>query len=249
MMFNINKIFFILSFLFVATSIISWAQEIKEYKMTKVASKEDIKFFFQLDKSNFVEGFSTNAEQLKRLDEIMADENALVGVDSLVLVAAASIDGNEQSNGILAKNRAQAVKELLQKRYSKIAPELLRTQSIAEDWTGLRALIVDDANFPHKAEVLKVVDNDREPDTKEWLLKTMKNKIVWNYLKVNILPKTRYGASVVLYSNIDRQKKTELIRRDTIYLQDTLRFVDTIRVDMRARKFRKSYDDVETLEK
>ena len=214
------------------------------------SAEEGIKFFFEIDKFVFDKSFSTNAEQLRRLDEIMADENALVGLDSLQLVAAASLDGNEHKNAILAANRVETIKKLLLSRYTKVTPQLVHTKSIAEEWVEFRAMIEKDDNMPYKAEVLKAIDSNREPDTKEWIIKTMKNREVWDYLKIHTLPQGRYGASLVFYYNINRKKIIEELKRpteirylqDTIKEQDTLMVTDTIRVNMSVRKFKKNYD-------
>ena len=221
-----------------------------EASAQNVSKKEDIKFFFEINRFDFKDTFSTNAEQLRILDGIMADENALVGLDSLQVVATASLDGNVRKNGILAINRGKAIKSLLLGRYSKIMPGLVRSTSVAEEWVEFRAMIESDDNVPYKAEVIRLLDSKREVDAKEWVLRTMKSGVVWDYLKSHILPKGRYGASIVFYYNINRKemiqaldKKKEVIYlRDTIITRDTLRVVDTIRVDMRIRKFKKNYD-------
>ena len=213
---------------------------------------QNLKFFFKINQYDFEADFSTNTEQLRILQNIMAHENSLVGLDSLHIIAAASLDGDLAENDILAANRARVVKELLLSKYPKIKPELVHSKSIAEEWIGFRKMIERDDNLPFKTEVIKVVDGVGLPDEKERVLKTMKNGKVWDYLKVHILPKCRYGASLVFYYNVNRDEtirepkkpKEVIYQQDTIVTIDTLRFVDTVRVDMSLRKFKKTYEVV-----
>ena len=212
--------------------------------------EENIKFFFEIDRFEFDSVFSVNASQLRHLDEVMADGSVLQGLDSLNIIAAASLDGNLQKNTTLAANRAKTIKELLISRYPKIDPNIVQAKSIEEEWDGFRALVEADDNVPYKEEVLKVINGDREPDAKEWLLRTMKNCQVWDYLKLHILPKGRYGASVVFFYNAKSKDMASLRPKpakihyvqDTIVFRDTLMVVDTIDVDMRTLKFKRKYD-------
>ncbi len=218
-MFNIKYIYIALLLLFVTTTM-SWAQDGKEYKETRVSGEEKIKFFFRLDSHDFDETFGGNERELIKLDSIMSADHALVGLDSLGLMATASIDGLERHNAALSERRAETMKRVLTERYPQIKEDLLTTAFVPENWVDLRADIVNETNMPYREEVLKVIDSDREADAKEWLLKRMKNGEVWKYLKNYILPRQRYGGSMVFFYNIHRG---ELIRQietpvvDTVY--------------------------------
>ncbi len=195
-------------------------QEIVNYEDRRLDSQEDIKFYFKLNSSVFEPDFSTNQEQIKQLDKVMQQEDVTLGLDSLILTATASIDGLEKNNDVLARKRAVSVKDFLSKRYEALNSELLQTKHQAEDWAGLRKLVVEDDNVPFKDEVMKVIDdNSRTLDSKEWVLKRMHGGKPWAYLKSNILPKLRYGASVVFFYNVETLRKItyqEVIVTDTI---------------------------------
>ncbi len=219
------------------------------YLDKKTGLKEDIKFYFRIDSHIFESEFDQNKAELERLDKIIAEDNAFVELDSLILYASASIDGTESHNEILAEKRAETIKNLMLKRYPKIKPEDFVVKHKAEDWEGLRALISEDKQMPYKSEVLAIIDDaTRTADEREQLLKSIHEKEIWEYLKENILPKSRFGASLIFYYNIEREKlinqtNEEIISyvRDTIFIRDTLRITDSIVVrDVRKRKFFKT---------
>ena len=198
---------------------------------TQIKEEEGIRFFFRLDISEFDPHFSSNYEQLKRLDELISDKNALVGLDSLVLYAAASIDGRYINNERLAKARAATIKRMMIERYPSIKPEFIRTRHVAEEWEGLRRAIVEDPHVPYRKELIALIDGKREADNKEWVIKNLHNKVPWDYLRLHILPRQRYGASVVFHYNIERQRLIESLEKPEpiqIHYTDTVRLEDVI---------------------
>ena len=213
-----------------------WAQEQVEYREKKVSGEERIRFFFRINSHDFDGDFSSNRAELTKLDSIMSADHALVGLDSLELIATASIDGKEQNNASLSERRAKTMKSVLTQRYPQIDGDLLTAVSIPENWADLRASIVEDNNMPYRNEALDIIDSDRTADVKEWLLKKLRGGVAWKYLKDHILPNQRYGASMVFFYNIHRERlirekikpvidtvyKEPFIIRDTVVLRDTV---------------------------
>ncbi len=194
------------------------------------ANQGDIKLYFRINSYKVEPNFSENAEQLALLDSIMSKRDVTVGLDSMVLVATASVDGNEEFNRKLAENRANSVKAFLAERYPQLSDMPFKATFFPEDWAGLRRLVKEDLNVPYRTEVLEVIDDTkRAADNKEWLLKTMYDRKPWNYLVANILPKLRYGASVLFYYNVDVlrriayeeeviETKIEIPQQDTVII-------------------------------
>ncbi len=209
-------------------------EEIVTFEDKRTDAQEDIKFFFRINSFKFEEDFSSNPQQISRLDQMMSRSDVTVGLDSLVLAATASIDGSESFNETLAKNRANSVKSFLTDRYPLMKSDLLNTRYFAEDWEGLRKLVAEDSNVPYQQEVLKVIDDKRRSnDNREWVLKTLRGGKPWEYLKVHILPKLRYGASVVFYYNVETLRKLSYkntIITDTVRIKPEVLPVDTAKV-------------------
>ncbi len=183
-------------------------QEVVTFESIKKKDKGDIKFYFEISSYIFDEKFSSNPEEISALDSIMKKGDVTVGLDSIVLFGTASIDGKEENNIVIAKNRSESVRTFLLNRYSQISPDIVKTQYIGEDWQGLRELVAADNNVPFKSDVLKIIDStNRSADTREWLLKNSMNSVPWNYLKTHTFPKQRYGASVVFHYDIEKIKR------------------------------------------
>ena len=175
----------------------------------RTIKEEKLEFLFQIGKTSFDASYATNKKQLAHLDELMNSKNALVGLDSLVVLASSSIDGGYANNERIARERSQAMKRTFENRYPDMSDRFLHTQYIAEDWDGFRRAIIDDLNVPYRNEILKIIDSRREPDNKEWVIKTLDNRRPWAYLQKNIFPKQRYGASASFHYNIEREKMIE----------------------------------------
>ncbi len=196
--------------------------EVITYRDSIVDGEQDIQFYFRLDSSTLDKSFSTNAAQIAALDSIMQAEDVMIGLDSILINAAASIDGPKDRNATLAMNRSQSVKDFLSERYPQMNPDLIQTRFIAEDWAMLREAVVADPNIPHKDDVLRIIDDKRrEDDNREWVLKTLHSGGPWEYMKLNILPELRYGASLMFYYQVEKQRivtQKDIITVDTVII-------------------------------
>ncbi len=203
----------------------------------KTSDKGDIKIFFRINSSQVELEFEDNEKSISQLDSIMSRGDLTIGLDSLVLVATASIDGVERRNSELAQRRAESVREFLVSRYPQLSDMPFKSTFTAEDWQGLRQMVEADTNFQHKSEVLRIIDDSkRSADNKEWYLKTMRGGETWSYLKKYILPKLRYGASVLFYYNIEKREKIlyhKEIVVDTIpIVRDSSNFIIAIKTNL-----------------
>ena len=88
-------------------------------------------------------------------------------------------------------------------------PNLLRTQSLAEDWAELRRLVVADTLLTRKEELLAVIDSDIAPDSREWRLR-LKYPREYDRLRKVLYPQMR---AVDFRFNLHRRG----MRQDTVY--------------------------------
>ncbi len=202
-------------------------QEVVTIDEVKEDKSGNIKLHFRINSYFFEPDFSNNAYELQRIDSIMQNEDLLFGLDSVVIRATASLDGLETNNATLAANRAKTVKRILSTRYEDIDSAMIRTHSIAEDWNEFREMVVADLKIPYRAEVLRIIDDNRRTlDAKEWLLRTMYKRATWNYLAKNIFPRLRYGASVVLYYNINKiesRRLEDVVTIDSVLIEEPVK--------------------------
>ena len=108
----------------------------------------------------------------------------------------ASPESPYDNNARLASGRTQAVKQYVNELYD-FAPEFISTSYEPEDWEGLRRF-VENSSIPHKKEILAIIDSGREPDNKEWKIKS-EYKEDYRYLLDNCYPYLRHSDYVVEY--------------------------------------------------
>ncbi len=202
----------------------------------------DVKLMFPINSPVLDYNFNENNYEIQKLDEIFSDRTSLFGLDSLEIIATASIDGPYEANARLSQARAESVVEFLSGRYSSIHPELLKSRNIPEDWNGLREGIIN-SDVPNKTEVLEIVDSLTLSDSeKESRLRRLAGGSVWIYLSENVLPNQRYGASVVFYYDIEKRNTILRTIRDTVTIRDTITLiqVDTVAIEKpRCEKYTK----------
>lgn len=159
-------------------------------------------------------------------------------IDSITLRATSSPEGSWSLNKRLARERAEALRRVLVSEFRtlydslKVAanytldergrvvaeqaddglpdlPNLLRTQSLAEDWAELRRLVVADTLLTRKEELLAVIDSDIAPDSREWRLR-LKYPREYDRLRKVLYPQMR---AVDFRFNLHRRG----MRQDTVY--------------------------------
>ena len=105
----------------------------------------------------------------------------------------ASIDGPEELNNRLARERAEKMKGTLLD-HLPIHPANIKTSYIGEDWPLFRQLVSDDSAIPAQGELLGIIDGGGTPAEKEARIRKMNGGVTWRYLAKNILPKMRYAS-------------------------------------------------------
>ena len=82
----------------------------------------------------------------------------------------ASPEGPRDINSALAKGRTEAVRNYIAGSYG-LPDTLFELESEPENWEGFRNF-VDASSLPHRTEILEIMDGDRSPDDKEWMIKS-----------------------------------------------------------------------------
>ena len=101
---------------------------------------------------------------------------ASVRNDKDITITAVSIKGFASpespysNNTRLAKGRTEALKKYVSNLY-KFPAGFISTSYEPENWEGLRKF-VEASNLEHRDEIIALIDGPREPDNKEWKLKS-----------------------------------------------------------------------------
>ena len=106
---------------------------------------------------------------LSTIDTLKSDGD--IEIKSLAIKGFASPESPYENNTRLAKGRTQALKEYVSALYH-FPENFILTSYEPENWEGLKEY-VQASSISHKQEILDIIDiTDRDPDTKEWILKS-----------------------------------------------------------------------------
>ena len=178
------------------SSMLSFADTTTRYKIKiieKYATVQDRNYIqFRLNDTHVLDSLGRNAAELDKIRTRMA---GLIGqreffVDSIVLTASASPEGRYARNSTLAQGRAHALKGYLRKCIGPQVDTLMQIRWIAEDWHELTTRLRSDENLQHRAEILKLIDTDSDPDRRERTIRELYPQD-YQYLKESVYPSLR----------------------------------------------------------
>ena len=93
--------------------------------------------------------------------------------DSLLILSTASPDGGYEFNKRLAKNRAASTEKLLLEMFPEFKNANIKVEHLEEDWDGLKQVLLAHPDFPQRDEMLKVIDDDNDLQSKEQRLRAL----------------------------------------------------------------------------
>ncbi|MBO7299992.1 MAG: DUF3868 domain-containing protein [Tidjanibacter sp.] len=128
------------------------------------------------------------------IDSVKNDKD--VTIKSVFIKGHASPESPYSNNTYLAKGRTEALKEYVEGLYH-FGEGFIKTDFEPEDWAGLEKY-VEASTLPHKAEILAAIRSNREPDNKEWFIKS-NWKQEYNYLLENCYPALRHSDYTIEY--------------------------------------------------
>ena len=207
------------------SSMLSFADTTTRYKIKiieKYATVQDRNYIqFRLNDTHVLDSLGRNAAELDKIRTRMAGliSQREFFVDSIVLTASASPEGRYARNRTLAQGRAHALKSYLCKCIGPQVDTLLRIRWIAEDWHELTTRIRSDENLQHRAEILKLIDTDSDPDRRERTIRELYPQD-YQYLKESVYPSLRAVTMRYDLRRVGMIKDTIHTREvDTAYMQ------------------------------
>lgn len=130
------------------------------------------------------------------IDTLKSDGD--IEIKSLSIKGFASPESPYENNTMLAMGRTKALKEYVSELYHFPANFIL-TSYEPENWEGLREYVLA-SSISHKQEILDIIDiTDRDPDTKEWILKS-RYPSEYNFLLANCYPALRRSDYMIEYT-------------------------------------------------
>lgn len=178
---------------YLVSSMLSFVDTTTHYKIKvihKYATVQDRNYIqFPVNDTRILDTLGGNACQLDQIETRMKgliDQQEFF-VDSIVLTASASPEGNYIRNRTLAQGRAYALKRFLRKKIGSQLDTLLRVRWVAEDWQELAARIRNEEKVAHRDEMLKLIDSQKDPDRRECELRD-RFPADYRYLKESVYP-------------------------------------------------------------
>lgn len=158
---------------YMVSSMLSFVDTLPRYRIKvvdKYVTVNDRNYIqFRTNDARVVDTLGDNGRQLDKITVLMAQ---LVGqeefyVDTITLTASSSPEGHYARNNALARERAQALKHYLTRRYGRSIDTMLTVKWIAEDWDALTARVKGDQKIRHRDEILALIRSEKNPDKRE----------------------------------------------------------------------------------
>ena len=145
---------------------------------------------FQAGKSDVVPKYQNNESELAKIratiDSVRVDEDIVI--TQIALKGYSSPDGAYKKNDELARRRTEAIRDYVGGLYG-LPGDLFRTESVAENWEGLRATVVSSDKLANREKILEIIDSDADPDRKEARIKAFSKD--YRYLSKEVFPLLR----------------------------------------------------------
>lgn len=122
--------------------------------------------------------------------------NADITIKSIYIKGFASPESPYANNTRLAKGRTEALKEYVEALYH-FGEGFIKTDFEPEDWAGLEDYVMA-SSLQHKDEILQAIRSDRDPDTREWIIKS-RWKEDYRFLLENCYPALRHSDYTIEY--------------------------------------------------
>lgn len=132
---------------------------------------------------------------VNEIDSLRAGgDNTVLGI---TVTGYSSPEGSYQSNDIIAKRRAEALKKFLSTKYNSTLVEI-RTEWVAEDWDRL-ADLVRASDMADKDKILDIIDNVDIFKGRENKIRLLSGGKSWAYMLKEFFPKLRCAACRIGY--------------------------------------------------
>lgn len=129
------------------------------------------------------------------IDSVRNDKD--ITIKSIAIKGFASPEGSYSNNELLAQGRTEALREYVENLY-KFEEGFITTSYEPEDWAGFEKFVAE-SDIEHKEEILAAIHSDREPDNKEWYIKS-NWKTDYEYLLTHCYPALRHSDYTIEYT-------------------------------------------------
>ena len=167
--------------------------------------------FFRINSPVIDDDFQDNAKTIATMREDIEATLQMDGSvpDSLLILSTASPDGGYEFNKRLARNRAASTEKLLLEMFPQFKDAHIKVEYLEEDWDGLRQVLRAHPEFPQREEMMAVIEDDNDLQSKEYRLRALKQG--WRYLVRNYIHALRNSSITLTVVMTDDNKDDEYV--------------------------------------
>ena len=153
--------------------------------------------FFKINSHTIDEDFRDNARTIETMRKDIENTLNIDGAlpDSLLILSTASPDGSYDFNRRLAQRRAASTEAFLLELFPEFKDTHIKVEFLEEDWDGLKQVLKAHPEFPQGDEMMAVIEDDNDLQSKEYRLRALKEG--WRYLVRNYIHALR-NSSITL---------------------------------------------------
>lgn len=180
------------------------------------------------------------AKIIGTIDSVRNDKD--ITITAVSIKGFASPESPYSNNTRLAKGRTEALKKYVSNLY-KFPAGFISTSYEPENWEGLRKF-VEASNLEHRDEIIALIDGPREPDNKEWKLKSTYPE-EYRYLLATCYPALRrsdYRIEYVVRSFSDPAEIRRLVKERPQKLSLEEFYVAAQGLDTNSEEFAEIFD-------
>ncbi|MGL5682906.1 MAG: DUF3575 domain-containing protein [Marinifilaceae bacterium] len=166
-----------------------------------VPASDSIALFFKFDNATLDTSYRDNSANIRKLDAMLSRYENLL--DSVKIVAYASVEGNVNYNMKLSSRRAKAVYNYLSNKYPFINSRVaLDCEGVGENWDGLLQEVLSLELIPERETLINMLsDTSLAAGQREQRIKELANGSVYKFLNSYVFWKQRSAVSVLLWHN------------------------------------------------
>ena len=184
-------------------------QTYREHSGSYVVKRYNL--FFRINSPVIDDDFQDNAKTIATMREDIEATLQMDGSvpDSLLILSTASPDGGYEFNKRLARNRAASTEKLLLEMFPQFKDAHIKVEYLEEDWDGLRQVLRAHPEFPQREEMMAVIEDDNDLQSKEYRLRALKQG--WRYLVRNYIHSLRNSSITLTVVMTDDNKDDEYV--------------------------------------
>lgn len=208
---------------------------------------DSVRVFFRISQSQFDPSLGNSHAAMN--DFLQKVDQRHTDIESIIVRAYASPEGNTTTNKELSIKRCQAITDYIIE-HTDINRDIIQSVPEGEGWDELRQLVAETPDVPSRDTILHILDNTPEwafdasgkiIDSRKKQLMSLKHGVPYRWMLTNLFPQLRSAVAVTLYmkpshtaTNVQETESTDSTESNS-YTATDVQIIDTIYADTLAQ--------------